>query len=84
MGSGIFTTPGVVLAQAGSVGACLIVWLVAGGLSLCAALLYAELGTSMPVASGDAEFYKVNVNNSSAHLFLIRSSKTCSCFIQKW
>lgn len=62
VGTGIFTTPGIVLAQAGSVGEFLIAWLVAGGITLCAALIYAELGTSIPVSSGDAEFYKVNFN----------------------
>ncbi|CAM6109321.1 unnamed protein product [Calypogeia fissa] len=70
VGSGIFTTPGVVLAQAGSVGEGLIMWLVAGGLTLCSALIYAELGTSIPVSSGDVEFLRTAFGPSWAFSFI--------------
>ncbi len=44
IGSGIFIVPSTVLAQVGYVGPALVVWFVAGVLSLLGALTYAELG----------------------------------------
>ena len=53
IGSGIFLVPGVVLRQTGAnTGTALIVWAVAGVLSLLGALTYAELGAMKPDAGG--------------------------------
>lgn len=53
IGSGIFLTPGVVLRQvSGSVGVCLLVWVLGGLLSLLGALTYAELAAANPQAGG--------------------------------
>lgn len=56
IGSGIFIVPSVVLRQSGSVNVALTVWLVAGVLSLCGALAYAELG-AMDAGSGGLYAY---------------------------
>lgn len=53
IGSGIFIVPAAVLRQTGgAVGPALLVWLIAGVLSLLGALTYAELGASRPDAGG--------------------------------
>ncbi|MGH7458139.1 MAG: APC family permease [Longimicrobiaceae bacterium] len=53
IGSGIFIVPGAVLRQSGGdVGVALLVWLVAGILSLLGALTYGELGAADPEAGG--------------------------------
>jgi APA family basic amino acid/polyamine antiporter len=53
IGSGIFYVSAYVLSRSGlSAGFAILAWLVAGAMSLMAALCYAELGTSMPKAGG--------------------------------
>jgi APA family basic amino acid/polyamine antiporter len=53
IGSGIFIVPATVLQQtAGNVGPAMLVWLVAGILSLLGALTYGELGAMDPEAGG--------------------------------
>lgn len=53
IGSGIFIVPGTVMQESGSViGPTLLVWLVAGVLSLLGALTYGELGAMNPEAGG--------------------------------
>jgi APA family basic amino acid/polyamine antiporter len=53
IGSGIFIVPATVLAQSdGAVGTAMLVWLVAGILSLLGALTYGELGAANPDAGG--------------------------------
>jgi APA family basic amino acid/polyamine antiporter len=53
IGSGIFLVPGPVLRQSGgSVGVSLLVWLIAGVLSLLGALTYGEMGAAKPDAGG--------------------------------
>jgi len=53
IGSGIFIVPAAVLRQTGgAIGPALLVWLVAGILSLLGALTYGELGAARPDAGG--------------------------------
>ena len=53
IGSGIFIVPATVLRQTGgALGPALLVWLVAGVLSLLGALTYGELGAAKPEAGG--------------------------------
>lgn len=59
MGSGIFTSPGVVLSDSGSVGLGMLAWVAAAIVAVLFALIYAELGSSIPVAGGDIHYYKV-------------------------
>ncbi|KIJ44053.1 hypothetical protein M422DRAFT_67697 [Sphaerobolus stellatus SS14] len=56
IGSGIFSSPGVVLANTQSVGASLLVWLVSGILAWTGASSFAELGTAIPL-NGGAQAY---------------------------
>lgn len=53
IGSGIFIVPGAVLRQTGGdIGVALVVWFIAGILSLLGALTYGELGAANPKAGG--------------------------------
>ena len=53
IGSGIFLVPAVVMRQSGGhVGVAMLVWVVAGVLSLLGALTYGELGAAHPEAGG--------------------------------
>lgn len=56
IGSGIFSSPGTVNINAGSPGASLIVWTVAGVLAWTGAASYAELGGAIPL-NGGAQVY---------------------------
>ncbi|KAF1811039.1 putative amino acid transporter [Eremomyces bilateralis CBS 781.70] len=56
IGSGIFSSPSQVNSNAGSPGASLIVWMVAGVLAWTGAASYAELGGAIPL-NGGAQVY---------------------------
>lgn len=53
VGTGIFTTTGVLLSSLRSPLLVLVVWAVAGVLALCGAAVYAELGAMIPRAGGE-------------------------------
>eukprot|EP01051_Picozoa_sp_SAG22_P019702 SAG22_NODE_3721_length_1559_cov_1.507534_1_plen_258_part_00 len=53
VGTGVFSTPGVVLAACGSVGFSLAAWAAGGLLACCSSLVYCELGAMIPKAGGD-------------------------------
>jgi APA family basic amino acid/polyamine antiporter len=53
VGTGVFTTTGVLLPELGSPLAVLAVWAVGGVIALAGAAVYAELGTMMPRAGGE-------------------------------
>ncbi|GES60773.1 methionine permease [Aspergillus terreus] len=52
VGAGVFSTPATIFKHSGSVGMALIIWVIAGLLSTCGALIMLELGTSMPRSGG--------------------------------
>ncbi|KAL0946858.1 hypothetical protein HGRIS_013025 [Hohenbuehelia grisea] len=56
IGSGIFSSPGVVIANTQSVGASLVVWLISGLLAWTGASSFAELGSAIPL-NGGAQAY---------------------------
>jgi APA family basic amino acid/polyamine antiporter len=53
IGTGIFTTTGVLLSSLPSPAVVLAAWAIAGLLALCGAAVYAELGTMMPRVGGE-------------------------------
>lgn len=53
IGSGVFVSPGGVLAYAGSPGAALVLWGVCGVFCTIGALCFSELGTMLPAAGGE-------------------------------
>ncbi|SMF77936.1 APC family permease [Allosphingosinicella indica] len=56
IGAGIFRTPSLVAANAGSETVFLLTWFVGGLLSIVGALVYAELASTYPSAGGDYHF----------------------------
>ncbi|KAJ3271431.1 hypothetical protein HDV01_006637 [Terramyces sp. JEL0728] len=69
IGSGIFASPGPIVEYSGSVGGALCVWLVAGFLSMCGGLCYAELGTMIPSSGGEHPYLKRIYGALPAFLF---------------
>ena len=53
VGSGVFTTLGFQVAEIRSTFAVMMVWLVGGGIALCGALTYGELGAALPRSGGE-------------------------------
>ncbi|UCF67231.1 MAG: amino acid permease [Acidobacteriota bacterium] len=53
VGTGVFTTTGLLVRSTGSPPAVLIVWLVGGLLALCGALAYGELSAALPRSGGE-------------------------------
>lgn len=56
IGSGIFISPKGILANTGTVGVALVVWVMCGVMSLLGALSFAELGTTFPKSGGEFAF----------------------------
>ncbi|MBW3627698.1 MAG: amino acid permease [Gemmatimonadetes bacterium] len=56
IGAGIFKTPALVAASAGSEALVLLAWALGGGVSVIGALCYAELATTYPNAGGDYHY----------------------------
>lgn len=56
IGAGIFTTSGLLIARLYDPVLMLALWLAGGGLALCGALSYAELGSNYPEAGGEYTF----------------------------
>ena len=69
VGAGIFRTPSLVAANAGSEGMALAAWVVGGIISLVGALCYAELTTAYPNAGGDYYFLRRAFGRRLAFLF---------------
>lgn len=60
IGSGIFSSPAQVNANAGSPGASLVIWIIAGFLAWTGAASYAELGGAIPL-NGGAQTYLTKI-----------------------
>jgi len=69
IGSGIFASPGPVLQYSGSIGASLLIWLLAGLLALTGALCYAELGTMIPASGGEHPYLALAYGKMVSFLF---------------
>ena len=69
VGAGIFRTPSLVAANAGSSEAFLAAWMLGGVVSLVGALCYAELTTAFPNAGGDYHFLTRAFGKKLAFLF---------------
>lgn len=69
IGSGIFSSPGVVVANTQSVGASLTVWLAAGLLAWTGASSFAELGSSIPVNGGAQAYLHYSYGPLVSYLF---------------
>jgi amino acid transporter len=69
IGVGIFKAPSMVAANTSSVGAFLLVWLFGGLISLCGALVYAELAARHPGAGGEYTFLARGFGPGTAFLF---------------
>lgn len=69
VGAGIFRTPSLVAANAGSGEFFLAAWVLGGGVSLIGVLCYAELTTAFPSAGGDYHFLTRAFGKRLAFLF---------------
>jgi APA family basic amino acid/polyamine antiporter len=70
IGSGIFLVPGIVLTQTdGRVGVALLVWLIAGALSLLGGLTYGELSAANPEAGGIYVYIRDSFGRFPAFLY---------------
>jgi APA family basic amino acid/polyamine antiporter len=85
IGTGIFMKTAAMTQVAGSAGYVLLVWIVAGLLSLSGALVYAEIGSIYPEAGGEYVFLREGFGPFSAYLygwtrFLIASPATVAAY----
>ncbi len=71
IGTGIFTTSGLVMAEVGSPAAFGLCWLVGGLFALCGALCYGELGVRYPRAGGE-------------YVYLREAFSPCFGFLSGW
>jgi amino acid transporter len=69
IGSGIFSSPGAIVAETGSVGSSLMVWLVGGILAWTGASSYAELGSAIPISGGAQAYLAYAYNPLISFLF---------------
>ncbi|KAJ2741463.1 hypothetical protein GGI20_005170 [Coemansia sp. BCRC 34301] len=59
IGSGIFSSPALILDSVGSVGMSMVVWSIGAVVSLCGCAAYMELGTMLPRSGGEKEYLDV-------------------------
>ncbi|KAF8334270.1 L-methionine transporter [Cantharellus anzutake] len=69
IGSGIFSSPGVVLADVKSVGASILVWIIGGLLAWTGASSYAELGSMIPLSGGAQAYLNYSYGPLVSYLF---------------
>lgn len=66
VGTGVFTTPGLILAATGEARGMLLCWLLGGVAALCGALCYAELGARYPRAGGEYALLRATLGDTRA------------------
>ncbi|KAF8320042.1 L-methionine transporter [Clavulina sp. PMI_390] len=84
IGSGIFSAPGVVIADVKSVGAALTVWLISGVLAWTGASSFAELGSMIPLNGGAQAYLAYSYGPLVSYLYTwtaISLLKPCSAAI---
>ncbi|KAG6851004.1 hypothetical protein H0H93_004491 [Arthromyces matolae] len=69
IGSGIFSSPGIVVANTKSVGASLTVWLLSGLLAWTGASSFAELGSAIPLNGGAQAYLSYSYGPLASYLF---------------
>ncbi|GAK63612.1 L-methionine transporter [Moesziomyces antarcticus] len=69
IGSGIFSSPGVVTLNTGSIGASIVIWLLSGLLAWSGASSFAELGASIPLNGGSQAYLNYSFGPLSAFLY---------------
>jgi amino acid transporter len=69
IGSGIFSSPGIVTLNTGSIGASLLVWLASGILAWTGASSFAELGAAIPLNGGAQAYLNYSFGPLSGYLF---------------
>ncbi|MCO5562914.1 hypothetical protein L7F22_016550 [Adiantum nelumboides] len=69
IGSGIFSSPGIVTLNTGSIGASLVVWLASGVLAWTGASSFAELGAAIPLNGGSQAYLNYSFGPLSGYLF---------------
>jgi len=69
VGVGIFRSPSLVAANAGSEGLCMLAWVLGGVVSLAGALCYAEMATAYPHAGGEYHYLTRAFGKNVAFLF---------------
>lgn len=69
IGSGIFSSPGVVTLNTGSIGSSLVVWLFSGLLAWCGAASFAELGSAIPQNGGAQAYLNYSLGPLPSYLF---------------
>ena len=69
VGAGIFRSPSIVAASAGSSASFLLLWPLGGAISLIGALCYAELASAYPDEGGDFHYFTLAFGKGVAFLF---------------
>lgn len=69
LGVGIFKAPSIVAGNVGSETAFILAWLLGGAVSLCGALVYAELSARHPETGGEYRFLSSGLGRGAAFLF---------------
>ena len=69
VGAGIFRSPSIVAASAGSNASFLLLWPLGGAISLIGSLCYAELASAYPDEGGDFHYFTLAFGKGIAFLF---------------